>query len=52
VNGVDRRYEAYTADLSSTGSGASLDAAVASAAREILNTFVLTPLHRERIEQE
>jgi hypothetical protein len=52
VNGIERRYEPYTADLSSAGSGASLDAAVASAAREILNTFTLDSARRERIEQE
>lgn len=57
VNGVERRYEPYTADLASAdlasgGSGASLDAAVAAAAREILITFTLDPARRERIEQE
>jgi hypothetical protein len=63
VNGVERRYEPYTADLASSsssaagsgsdhGSGASLDAAVASAAREVLDTFTLTPRQRERIERE
>jgi hypothetical protein len=50
VNGVERRYEPYAADLSSLGAGASLEAAVASAAREILNTFA-SP-QRDRIEQE
>src|SRR5687767_1542957 len=38
VNGVERRYMPYTADLASSGSGASLDAAVAGAAREVLDT--------------
>jgi hypothetical protein len=52
LNGIERRYEPYTADLSSSGAGASLAAAVASAAREILNTFTLDPARRERIEQE
>jgi hypothetical protein len=48
VNGIDRRYEPYTADLASPG--ASLEAAVASAAREVLNA--LAPGQRNRIEQE
>jgi hypothetical protein len=48
VNGVERRYEPYTADLASPG--ASLDAAVASAAREILNA--LAAAQHERIERE
>jgi PAP2 superfamily len=48
VNGVERRYEPYTADL--TSPGASLDAAVATAARDVL--VALSPSHRERIESE
>jgi hypothetical protein len=48
VNGVERRYEPYTADLASPG--ASLDAAVASAARETLNA--LAPRQSDRVEQE
>lgn len=48
VNGVERRYKPYTADLSSPG--ASLDAAVASASRDVL--IALAPGQRERIEQE
>ena len=48
VNGVERRYEPYTADLSSRG--ASLDAAVATAARDVL--VALAPNTRERIEKE
>lgn len=46
VNGVERRYAAYTIELSSPG--ASLDAAVAAAAREVLLTF--SPSQREKIE--
>jgi hypothetical protein len=46
VNGVERRYEPYTAELASPG--ASLDAAVATAAREVLVVFAAD--HRERID--
>jgi hypothetical protein len=46
VNGVERRYAAYTVELSARG--ASLDAAVAAAAREVLMTF--SPSQREKIE--
>jgi hypothetical protein len=48
VNGVERRYKPYTADLSSPG--ASLDAAVASASHDTL--IALAPRQRDRIEQE
>ncbi len=48
VNGVERRYEPYSADLSSPG--ASLDAAVASAAHDVL--IALAPGQRGKIEQE
>lgn len=48
VNGVERRYEPYAADLSFPG--ASVDAAVASAARDVM--LALTPDQRQRIEQE
>jgi hypothetical protein len=48
VNGVERRYEPYTADLSSPG--ASLDAAVATAAHDVL--VALSPSRREKIETE
>jgi hypothetical protein len=48
VNGVDRRYQPYTADLSSPG--ASLDAAVAAAAHDVL--VALSPDHADRIESE
>jgi hypothetical protein len=48
VNGVDRRYEPYTADLSSPE--ASVEAAVAAAAREVL--LALSPSQTERIEAE
>ena len=47
LNGIERRYEPYTADLSMPG--ASVDAAVASAAREVM--IALVPGQRERIEQ-
>lgn len=47
VNGVERRYQPYTADLSSPG--ASLDAAVATAARDVL--VALSPSRREQIEE-
>ena len=46
VNGVERRYEAYTAKLSSPG--ASLDAAVGTAARDVL--VALSPSTREQTE--
>lgn len=48
VNGVAPRYEAYTAALSSPG--ASIDAAVASAARDVL--LAMTPNQQTRIERE
>jgi PAP2 superfamily len=48
VNGVERRFQPYTADLSLPG--ASLEAAVATAARDIL--IALSPTQRERIEAE
>lgn len=48
VNGVERRYEPYTANLSSPG--ASLDAAVATAARDVL--LALSPSRREKIKAE
>jgi hypothetical protein len=48
VNGVERRYQPYTADLSFPG--ASLDAAVAAAARDVL--IALSPSHREKVELE
>jgi hypothetical protein len=48
VNGIDRRYEPYTADLSFPG--ASLDAAVASAAHDVM--IALAPGQRQRIAQE
>jgi hypothetical protein len=48
VNGVERRYEPYTADISSPG--ASVDAAVATAARDVLVAF--SPSRREKIEAE
>lgn len=46
VNGVERRYQPYTADLSFPG--ASLDAAVATAAHDVL--IELSPSQREKIE--
>ena len=46
VNGIDRRYEPYTADLSSPG--ASLEAAVGTAARDVL--LALSPSRKEEIE--
>jgi hypothetical protein len=46
VNGVERRYAAYGIELSSPG--ASMDAAVAAAAREVL--LALSPSQREKIE--
>ena len=48
VNGIDRRYQPYTIALSS--SGASLEAAVASAARDVM--LALTVNQQPRIEQE
>jgi hypothetical protein len=48
VNGVERRYEPYAADLSAPG--ASVDAAIASAAHDVM--IALVPSQRERIEQE
>ncbi|HVQ76517.1 MAG TPA: hypothetical protein VMT79_13400 [Candidatus Binatia bacterium] len=48
VNGIERRYEPYTIDLSFPG--ASVDAAVARAAHDVLAE--LAPSHRERIGRE
>jgi hypothetical protein len=48
VNGVERRYEPYTADISSPG--ASVEAAVATAARDILLALSSSP--QEEIEAE
>ena len=48
VNGVERRYKPYTADLSSPG--ASVDAAVAAAARDVL--VALAPSHAGSVETE
>jgi hypothetical protein len=48
VNGIERRYQPYTVALSSPG--AALDAAVASAARDVM--LALTPNQQPRIEQE
>ena len=48
VNGVEPRYEAYTANLSFPG--ASVDAAVASAARVVM--LALVPSQTARIEKE
>jgi hypothetical protein len=48
VNGVERRYQPYAADISAPG--ASLEAAVAAAARDVL--VVLSPSTREKIEAE
>jgi hypothetical protein len=48
VNGIERRYQPYTVALSSPG--ASLDAAVASAARDVM--LALTANQQPRIEQE
>jgi hypothetical protein len=47
VNGVERRYQPYTADLSSPG--ASVDAAVAAAARDVM--VVLSPSHQDTVEK-
>lgn len=46
VNGIERRYETYTADLSFAG--ASLDAAVARAARDVM--LALVPSERQRVD--
>jgi membrane-associated phospholipid phosphatase len=46
VNGVERRYEPYTANLSSPG--ASVDAAVAAAAHDVL--VVLSPSRQSTVE--
>jgi membrane-associated phospholipid phosphatase len=48
VNGVERRYQPYTADLASPT--ASVDAAVATAAHDVL--LALAPDHRDRVESE
>jgi membrane-associated phospholipid phosphatase len=48
VNGIERRFRPYTADLSSPG--ASVGAAVAAAARDVL--VALSPKHQETIEAE
>jgi hypothetical protein len=48
VNGVERRYKPYTANISSPG--ASLEATVATAARDVL--VALSPSQREKIEAE
>jgi PAP2 superfamily len=48
VNGVERRYKPYTANISSPG--ASLEATVATAARDVL--VALSPSQREKIETE
>jgi hypothetical protein len=48
VNGIDRRYEPYTIDLSFPG--ASVDAAVARAAHDVLAE--VAPSHRERIDRK
>jgi PAP2 superfamily len=47
INGIERRYEPYTADLSAPG--ASVDAAVARAARDVM--LAVAPSQEERIEQ-
>jgi hypothetical protein len=47
VNGIERRYEPYTADLSAPG--ASVEAAVARAARDVL--IAVAPGHMARIEE-
>jgi hypothetical protein len=46
VNAIERRYQPYTVDVSAPG--ASVPAAVAAAAREVL--VALSPEHRDRIE--
>lgn len=48
VNGVERRYEPYTADVSSPG--ASVEAAVGTAAHDVL--VALSPSQRDKIEKE
>jgi hypothetical protein len=48
VNGVDRRYKPYTADVSSPG--ASVEVAVATAAHDVL--ISLSPSQRDKIEAE
>lgn len=48
VNGVERRYEPYTTELSFPG--ASLDAAVARAARDVM--IALVPAQKQRVDQE
>jgi PAP2 superfamily len=48
VNGVEPRYQPYTANISSPG--ASLDAAVAAAARDVLVALVLSPSQLTTIE--
>jgi hypothetical protein len=48
VNGVDRRFQPYTADLSFPG--ASIEAAVATAARDVLMAF--SPTQQAEIEAE
>ncbi len=48
VNGIERRYKPYTLDIASPG--ASVDAAVATAAHDVLLT--LSPSQREKIEAE
>jgi hypothetical protein len=47
LNGIERRYTPYTADLSAPG--ASIDAAVAGAARDVM--IAVAPGQKERIEQ-
>ncbi len=47
VNGIERRYEPYTADLSAPG--ASVDSAVARAARDVM--LAMAPGQKARIEQ-
>ncbi len=47
VNAIERRYEPYTADLSAPG--ASIDAAVARAARDVM--IAMAPSQTERIER-
>jgi hypothetical protein len=46
VNGIERRYEPYTADLSFPG--ASVDAAVAAAARDVM--IAMAPAQQQRID--
>jgi len=48
VNGVERRYQPYTADVSSPG--ASVDAAVVAAAHDVL--IALSPSQQDKIEAE